>query len=244
MALVYDPNLSTAATYAAAGTVPPLAIDREWCLGDSLFFINRNTDITDSRLTTLNNLIDSLSSALINQLITNSTLLSTQLNVQNTALSATIQEAVPAGAVQAFVQSTPPPGWVHCEGIIVPNGTGTIATTFGNITTNFAPLFAAVGTKFGSAGQIPDLRGYFIRGHGTNTDGTQSTGDLGRKQADAFKTHNHTIRGGSVPLGGGVARLKDEVHAGNNGFQTNSNSDGGGSETRPKNISLLYCIKY
>jgi hypothetical protein len=53
MALVNDPNVSTAATGITITTAPPYGINREWCLGDSLFFINKNFDNTDTRITQL-----------------------------------------------------------------------------------------------------------------------------------------------------------------------------------------------
>jgi hypothetical protein len=81
MALINDPNVSTAATGITITTAPPYEINREWCLGDSLFFINKNFDNIDTRVrnlstttTTTNNNITSLSSSVVftnnNQTIT------------------------------------------------------------------------------------------------------------------------------------------------------------------------------
>jgi hypothetical protein len=50
MALINDPNISTAATGIGTTTAPPYAINREWCLGDSLFFINTNFSNIDNRI--------------------------------------------------------------------------------------------------------------------------------------------------------------------------------------------------
>jgi hypothetical protein len=55
MALNTDPN------FPPSGN-PPYAINREWCLGDSLFFMNQNFNNFDSRITTLNSSVTSLSS--------------------------------------------------------------------------------------------------------------------------------------------------------------------------------------
>lgn len=226
------------------------------CLGDSLSKINNNAANFDTRIINLNTLVATISSLITAQ------------------YTAAVQEAVPAGAVHAFVQSSPPAGWISCEGVIVPNGSGTVATSFGNITANFTSLYAAVSNKFGSAGQLPDLRGYFIRGHGTNTDGTASTLSLGRKQVDALLNHNHTFSGTTGNDSPDHSHAYTASHAtiratfANNitdysgGVFTNSTggastrhqhsfngttsnpSAGGDTETRPKNISLLYCIKY
>jgi microcystin-dependent protein len=202
-------------------------IDATECLGDSLFKINNNAASFDTRIDQLNTLISALTGAL------------------NTAIS----QAVPAGAVHSFVQSSPPTGWISCEGVIVPDGVGTVTTSFGNITANFAALHAAVSTKFGSAGQLPDLRGYFIRGHGTNSDSTASIGSLGRKQTDAFKSHNHTVSSNGTRTGANTANPGANFFAssgdvGNFGAKSMTSTSVGDTETRPKNISLLYCIKY
>jgi hypothetical protein len=88
----------------------------------------------------------------------------------------------------------------------------------------------------------------FIRGwsSGTSTtsrDPLSGSRTLGSVQEDAFESHNHRIRGGTTPAGGGVSRLLDGIHQGNNSYFTDSNTDGGDTETRPINIALLYCIK-
>jgi microcystin-dependent protein len=230
MASIFTPS------FPATG---PWYIDREDCIGDSLSYLNANTNYLAATIEQINNLI-------VNSIAPN---------------------IVPAGAVQAFVQSSPPTGWIACEGVIVPNGPGTVATTHGNVTTNFTALYAAVGLKFGAAGQLPDLRGYFIRGHGINSDGIDSTGNLGRKQNDAFKSHNHGgITGNDSPdhSHGGVMRypgtmVEQNQSGGPDGPRSNFDQNTGGAsvrhahsipsqgdliETRPKNISLLYCIKY
>ena len=221
------------------------SIDPAECIGDSVYKIRNNDFNASEAIGDLNTLIGTLSSL---------------LNIQ-------IVQAVPPGAVHSFVQSTPPTGWISCEGVIVPNGIGTVTTSFGNINANFTDLHAAVSTKFGTAGQLPDLRGYFVRGHGINSDGTSSTGNLGRKQADAFKSHNHggvtgddspdhshtsTFIRDRAPTTAGNAVLGDENYYGTqdvstggaNTRHTHTISSQGDTETRPKNISLLYCIKY
>jgi microcystin-dependent protein len=192
---------------------------------------------------------------------------------------------VPPGAVLPFASAVTPSGWLAANGNVVPNGIGTVQ----GVTANFAALFAVVGTTYGAAGTLPDLRGYFVRGSGTNSDGMAS-GTFGQKQADAFKSHSHT---GSTGAGGDHTHTASTNTAGNhshgysapNSYQqdtTNSPAHGkratsnanlntsaagdhshtvtigaagnhshtvtigaeGGTETRPKNIALLYCIKF
>ena len=170
-------------------------------------------------------------------------------SVTTVKLSADTQQSlVPAGAVMPFARSTKPAGWLEADGSIVPNGTGTIQ----GVTANFSALFSAVGTSFGSAGQLPDLRGIFVRGSGSQTisDITYS-GTLGTKQGDAFQGHyhNHTSNargpngvadfasGGSGAWSGANITILEPKSDGTNGTPRTA------SETRPANISLLYCIK-
>jgi microcystin-dependent protein len=154
-------------------------------------------------------------------------------NVTLAKLVAAVQQAlVPAGAVQAFAMNSAPTGWLPCDGAAV-NRTGT-----------YAALFAAIGTTHGSGNgsttfNVPDLRGYFIRGSGTNSDGTAS-GSFAAKQADEFKSHSHTLSRNVGAFGaGGSAQNVFNVLGG-----AESTGSSGGTETRPRNIALLYCIKF
>jgi len=168
---------------------------------------------------------------------------------------------VPPGAVMPFASAVTPSGWLAANGNVVPNGVGTVQ----GITANFAALFAVVGTTYGAAGTLPDLRGYFVRGSGTNSDGT-AAGTFGQKEADEFKSHTHTGSSASAgahthtyaapnsyeqdtpnsPANGKRAIGNASPNTGSAGAHTHTitiNSTGG-TETRPKNIALLYCIKF
>jgi microcystin-dependent protein len=100
--------------------------------------------------------------------------------------------AIPPGAVMPFVGQNAPVGWLVCDGSLVPNGNGTVQGK----SYNFGPLHTALGTTYGPevGGQrkLPDLRGYFVRGFGSNEDAT-SSGVFGQKQADAFQGHKHGL---------------------------------------------------
>jgi len=140
-----------------------------------------------------------------------------------------VQDAfVPAGAVQAFAMNSAPSGWLAADGSAVSR-------------TTYAALFSAIGTTYGSGDgsttfAVPDLRGYFVRGSGTNSDGT-AAGTFGAKQADDFKAHTHTTGQGIVGTVGAAA------FAGGPFAITTATGSTGGTETRPKNIAMLYCIK-
>jgi microcystin-dependent protein len=151
---------------------------------------------------------------------------------------------LPSGAVMAFAMNSAPSGWLAANGDTIPNGSGTVQGK----TENFAVLYSLIGTTYGSAGKLPDLRGYFVRGSGTNSDGTAS-GTFGAKQSDSFRAHKHNVvrpNSGSFHYVNG-----SQQWAIGGGFQPytgaamtpDDNSLTGGSETRPANIAMLYCIK-
>jgi phage-related tail fiber protein len=163
---------------------------------------------------------------------------------------------VPTGAVLPFAMNSAPSGWLSANGAAVSRAT-------------YASLFTAIGTLYGAGDgsttfNLPDLRGYFVRGSGTNSDGTAS-GTFGTKQADEFKSHAHT--GSALSAGahahttptGGYSNYNESGGGGavvsiyNNGANTGTAGDHthtlsinatGGTETRPKNIAMFYCIKF
>jgi microcystin-dependent protein len=152
-------------------------------------------------------------------------------NVTLAKLVTAVQQAlVPAGAVQAFAMNSAPSGWLAADGTAVSRAT-------------YAALFAAISTTYGAGDgsttfNLPDLRGYFVRGSGTNSDGA-AAGTFGAKQADELKSHTHTVDAKGVNANTNFA-------AGSfpSGAQTLTTSATGGTETRPKNIAMLYCIKF
>jgi microcystin-dependent protein len=141
---------------------------------------------------------------------------------------------VPAGAVMAFAMNSAPTGWLAADGTAVSRST-------------YARLFAAVGTTHGVGNgsttfNVPDLRGYFVRGSGTNGDGT-AAGTFGAKQADELKSHAHDINNFSSTGNFGTTGTQfGPVRYGPTA--TGAALATGGTETRPKNIAMLYCIKF
>ena len=163
--------------------------------------------------------------------------------------------SVPTGAVFHFATSTPPTGYLKANGDTVPNGTGTVQ----GITANFSALYAMIGSTYGSAGKLPDLRGEFARGWDDGR-GIDSGRAFGGAQADAFQGHKHQMNR-LVPLRLGFDGGIDFNSAVNNPndctlfdfaseMQAAPVTDGTngtprtGTETRPRNIALLACIKY
>lgn len=160
-------------------------------------------------------------------------------NAQTTANSALagLATVIPAGAVFYFAASTAPTGYLKANGDTVPNGSGTVQ----GVTANFAALYAILGSTYGSAGKLPDLRGEFVRGW-DDSRGVDTSRSFGSSQTDELKSHNHSItpstmtgRSGGFSAGPGSQPLSEE---------TLSIGNTGGAETRPRNVALLACIKY
>ena len=153
-----------------------------------------------------------------------------------------------SGEVRTFAMNACPGGWLPTDGASL------------NVT-SYANLYAAIGTTFGSGTgtfKVPDLRGYFIRGFGVNGNGTAS-GAFGALVADSINQHSHGITDPghthTVPMyntGQGTSGGGATLYPGSSGYSTGSSTTGIttnltgtniGTETRPKNMALLYCIK-
>lgn len=136
-----------------------------------------------------------------------------------------------AGEVCFFARGTAPVGFIKANGAAVSR-------------TNYAALFAAIGTTFGvgdgsTTFNLPDLRGEFIRSLDDGR-GVDSGRALGSSQADELKSHTHPYNGSAYyyaahPYGAGYDHIASYA-------QTTGAT--GGTETRPRNIALLACIKY
>lgn len=164
------------------------------------------------------------------------------------------------GEVKMWTTATVPSGYLECNGAAVSR-------------TTYAALFAVIGTTYGAGNgtttfNVPDLRGEFVRGwdHGKGSDpnaasrtnrGDGTTGDnVGTKQADEFELHGHPFAlavavNGSTANTGGLAMTTGgptdfPAFANTNPSGTNGEQIGGsgGSETRPRNVNLMFIIKH
>lgn len=145
------------------------------------------------------------------------------------------------GALQHFPFTSAPSGWLKANGAAISR-------------TVYSALFTAIGTSFGvgdgsTTFNVPDLRGEFLRGYddGRGVDTGRTFASI---QQDAIQDHVHRYR------------LFQNQGAGGSGFyalQTSANTsyytDGvydvtashpyvGTTETRPRNVAHLACIKY
>lgn len=117
----------------------------------------------------------------------------------------------------------------------------------------FSKLFAVIGYQYGGSGanfNLPDLRGEFVRGyaHGSGNDpdrasrtdrGDGTTGDeVGTKQLDELRLHVHTY------LEAVAANQSGSGSSGRHVFTSQSTGATGGSETRGRNVAMMYIIRY
>lgn len=152
--------------------------------------------------------------------------------------SAGFYMSIGCGRVEWFMTSTVPTGYIKANGATVSR-------------TTYKGLFYLMGTTYGAgdgsttfvAGR--DMRGEFPRGwdDGRGVDAGRS---LASAQADAFKTHGHSINIATIATGGSFSGGQVDFASGRGGtnYSTNANSDGGGAETRPRNVALMACLKY
>jgi microcystin-dependent protein len=142
--------------------------------------------------------------------------------------------SIPPGTVISVAASVAPAGYIKANGAEISRST-------------YGALFGCIGTTFGEGNasttfNIPDLRGEFIRGWVDDKVGIDTQTAFGRSQEDSFRSHLHTYsfyQGGWNSGTTGNTCLANNL--GNTNYSTNSS---GGTETRPRNISLLHCIKY
>ena len=138
-----------------------------------------------------------------------------------------------------------PPGTLifHCglnapAGFLKANG-ATISRTV------YSALFATLGTTFGvgdgsTTFSVPDMRGEFPRGWAD--DRSVDTGRaFGSFQADDFKSHAHTYNQNTNQ---NTDHSGFDTISNNPSFSSQNTGFAGGTETRPRNIALLACIKY
>ncbi len=140
--------------------------------------------------------------------------------------------SVPTGQVAYFAMDTAPTGWLKANGAAISRAT-------------YAALFAAIGTTYGAGDgattfNLPDLRGEFLRGF-DDARGVDSGRVFGSAQAHQMESHTHSVQviGNGTITGGGYPNGDDPA-----GPAYTTGSAGGGSETRPRNIAMLACIKY
>jgi microcystin-dependent protein len=146
----------------------------------------------------------------------------------------TFAAAVPVGSVTMYAANTAPTGWLECSGAAVSR-------------TTYAGLFTAIGTVFGvgdgsTTFNLPDMRGEFARGW-DNGRGIDSGRAFGSAQGDDFKAHVHSVTppASTNDSASGLTTTGNTVGETITAYDTAST---GGTETRPRNIALMFIIKF
>ena len=139
-----------------------------------------------------------------------------------------VNSGTEVGTIIPFAAQTVPDGWLECDGSIISR-------------IDFSDLFDVIGEVYGAGDgsttfQIPDLRAEFVRGW-DNSRGVDPSRAFGSNQSDDFASHTHIVSTTAGAQGGTFGTL-----AGNTGSVQSGPT--GGTETRPRNVALLYCIKY
>jgi microcystin-dependent protein len=157
----------------------------------------------------------------------------------------------PVGSLMMWPLDTVPSGYLECNGASL-------------LRADYSDLYTAIGTIYGTADgthfTLPDFRGRFPRAwaHGQADDpdrasrskiaatgATMTAGDhVGTEQANAFKSHTHSISTGSDSSDYGyVAQAPTVTHP--DAATTGAPSTGSTTnETRPENTYVMICIKY
>lgn len=135
---------------------------------------------------------------------------------------------MPIGTIVWFAASSPPDGWLECNG---------------QSTTAYPALAAVVGST------VPDLRGRFVRGwnHDSNIDSLRIFGSTQNSQSNTLEKVKFSWGSASdwevnVPVNGAYSNM---IWSGNAAPYSNINLQFAlsGLETRPDNIALLPVIK-
>lgn len=177
-----------------------------------------------------------------------------------TRLTKAENNAAPVGSIMPFAMEDTPEGWLDCDGQVY-NGT------------LYPVLCAKLGTLYNRGGEgtgqfrVPDLRGYFVRGAGTNWDNSKS-GNFGKQQAgtivpmgdpsktakmvvslynnvDDQTTTMRNVLGGEAPIIPNTATFNSNLTINSIVGSTDSvQADKMVMSTRPNNIPLNYCIKH
>ena len=162
---------------------------------------------------------------------------------------------VPPGAIVAFAMAAIPAGYLKANGAAVSRAA-------------FAALYAQIGTQYGTGDgattfNLPDLRGVFVRGldEGRGSDPGRTLGSLQGSQnashthaasSDVQGAHSHGMYpivlniatnqgGGHYSVGANPTATGPVAGAHNHTITVDAS---GGSESRPINVAMIYCIKH
>ena len=142
---------------------------------------------------------------------------------------------VPSGTVIAFGNSSAPVGFLKCNGAAISR-------------TIYQDLFSAIGTVFGAGNgsttfTLPDLRGEFVRGW-DDSRAIDSGRTIGSYQGSNVGSHTHNVTMYRYSINYQAHYSPNNNAHGEYTFTATTDNGTQTGETRPRNVALLYCIKY
>jgi hypothetical protein len=157
-------------------------------------------------------------------------------STQTTGVGWSTINSTPTTTVISIASTTVPTGYLECNGAAISRST-------------YSALYAGIGTVFGNGNgtttfNLPDLRGEFIRGwdNGRNIDSGRI---FGSAQGDIFRSHSHNITGTTSNINNVPgAHFYNTNQFNTTSSTTDTSTPAGGTETRPRNIALMFCIKF
>jgi len=168
-----------------------------------------------------------------------------------------VTSAHPIGMIGAFAASTPPTGWLACDGSAVSR-------------TTYSSLFSVIGTTWGvgdgsTTFNLPDLQGAFLRGTGSHGSETMADSNayagpsVGSFEDDQMQGHIHSLALDSAPtstlqMSNTTGSTTTSLAVGNGAYHGSLRARGivddgtngtprTGDETRPFAAGVKYCIK-
>jgi microcystin-dependent protein len=168
-----------------------------------------------------------------------------------------VNQPLPVGTIFPFGSTTCPTGALSADGSAISR-------------TQYSTLFAVMGTTYGvgdgsTTFNLPNGKGVFLRGDGTQTIGGIATPTIvaGTTQGDQMQGHHHVFQGGNtINSGGSIPYIfapfsnTSPVTDADAGYSNSLNNavanpvtDGTngtprtGTETRPANIGVHYCVQ-
>lgn len=150
----------------------------------------------------------------------------------------------PTGTIISYFGLTAPEGYLVCD------GSSYNRVDYPDLADHLTSQFTGYGQVGGTTFTVPDLRGEFLRGSGTNSHANQGNGaNVGVHQDGTEIPYAYGQTNGNYAIVGNESLLKntDRVvyNEGERQFGTVDGSDNHGSVIvpRPTNTSILYCIK-
>lgn len=169
-----------------------------------------------------------------------------------------VGDTVPIGTMMAFASTTVPNNWLECDGqakstasfnelyVAIANNDGT--ASFGYLSDQFGNRDSS-----GSYFKLPDFRGEFLRGWDHNR-GIDVSRIFATAKTSSIKSHQHIFPGddqlsfangyaGWVASSAATFPYDADSHFGGGGQLWRTTAFGGG-DTFPRNIAVMWCIKY